>query len=97
VDKVALGSPDESGWPPIGEPHDDAAWQNAREQALSINHQFAHWIANLADAELEHPIAEAGAWNQRHQLIQGIIAHNSYHTCEIISIRHLNGWWFDAM
>jgi len=26
-----------------------------------------------------------------------MIAHNSYHTCELITIRHMQGWWFGAL
>ena len=29
--------------------------------------------------------------------LYSMIAHNSYRTCEITTIRHMQGWWFDAM
>jgi len=25
--------------------------------------------------------------------VLGILAHNSYHTAEIITVRHMQGWW----
>jgi hypothetical protein len=97
VDSAALGSDDGSGWPPIGDPADDAAWHEARRRALEANAALAQYVANLTDVELDHPITEGDEWNTRRHLIYSMIAHNSYHTCEITTIRHMQGWWFDAM
>jgi hypothetical protein len=51
----------------------------------------------MPDTALEQPVAEGAQWNTRRHLIQSMIAHNSYHTCETISIRHMHGWWFGAL
>ena len=32
---------------------------------------------------------------RRDQIIHGMIAHNSYHACEIITIRHMLGLWLE--
>jgi len=50
-------------------------------------------VASLSDEEIAQPTAPGRA--KRYQAIQGLIAHNSYHTCEIISIRHMQGWWLE--
>lgn len=97
VDGAALGSEDGSGWPPVVEPSDEAAWKTARERALEANASLVRYVMNLTDAELNQPIADGEQWNTRRHLIYSMIAHNSYHTCENTSIRHLQGWWFDAM
>jgi hypothetical protein len=49
--------------------------------------------AALSDEMLAAPLApgRAAPW----QLIQAMIAHNAYHTCEVISIRHMLGLWLD--
>jgi DinB superfamily len=36
-----LGAPDWSGWPPAGDPSDEAAWQAARARAIDANAAFA--------------------------------------------------------
>ena len=97
VDGAALGSEDGSGWPPIGDPTDEAAWQEARRRALEANATLARYVMTLTDAELNQPVAVGEVWNTSRHLIYSMIAHNSYHTCEITTIRHLQGWWFDAL
>jgi len=91
IDRRALGG--KSGWPAAGEADDESGWQAARERALAVNHELAEAVSNLSDDELEQAIAPTSA--SRHQAIQGLIAHNSYHTNEIISIRHLQGLWLE--
>lgn len=97
VNSAVLGSADGSGWPPVGTPPTKAAWQEARERALEANTALASYVQNLTDAELDQPIAEGDTWHTRRHLIYSMVAHNSYHTCEITSIRHMQGWWFDAL
>jgi hypothetical protein len=97
VDSAALGSDDGSGWPRPGDPADESAWHGARRRALEANAALARYAATLTEAELDHPIAEGDEWNTRRHLLYSMIAHNSYHTCEITTIRHMQGWWFDAM
>ena len=97
VDGEALGSGDGSGWPPIGDPTDEAVWQEARRRALEANAALAQYVKTLTDAEFDQSVAEGEEWNTRRHLILSMIAHNRYHTCEITTIRHLQGWWFDAL
>jgi len=95
VDRGALGA--ENGWPPPGEradcADDEAAWQAAVERCLEVNRELAEATAALPDEALAAPVApgRAAPW----QLVQGMIAHNAYHTCEVISIRHMLGLWLD--
>lgn len=97
VDSAALGSADSSGWPPIGDAADEGAWEEARKQALAANAALARYIAGLTEDELNQPVADGKAWNTCRHLLYSMIAHNSYHTCEITTIRHMQGWWFDAL
>lgn len=90
----ALGAPDDSGWPPVNNPSDDSAWHAARQRALDVNSTLADMIENLTDAQLEEKLE---AWSgKKHRAIQNIIAHNSYHTAEIICVRHMQGLWLDS-
>jgi hypothetical protein len=79
------------GWPQVREPADEEAWQAARDRVISTNSDLAAAVARLTDEELDRAIEEGRA--RRYQVMQGIIAHNSYHTCEIISVRHMLGLW----
>jgi hypothetical protein len=90
-----LGAPDGSGWPPAGDPADEAAWQATRKRALEGNATLAAAVARLSEAEL---LEELKAWKSfKHRAIQSIITHNSYHTCEIITVRHLQGLWLEGV
>lgn len=97
VDYPSLGSVDESGWPPVGDATDETAWQAAQKQVREANEQLARYISDLTDADLDETVSDNAEWNTRRHLIQSMIAHNSYHTCELISIRHLQGLQFGAM
>jgi uncharacterized damage-inducible protein DinB len=97
VDYPALGSEDGSGWPPAGEPDDEDAWHAARTRALEANAALARYVASLTDADLDAPLGEGEVWSTRRHLVYSMLAHNSYHTCEVISIRHMQGLWFGAM
>jgi hypothetical protein len=89
VDRRALGA--ENGWPPAGDQADESGWQAAVGRCLEVNQELAEMTAALSDEALAMALApgRAAPW----QLIQGMIAHNSYHTCEVISIRHMLGLW----
>jgi uncharacterized damage-inducible protein DinB len=80
-------------WAPILDPKDDIAWQEAVKRAIDINMQLSEDVEALKDADLEQPI-QAGK-SKRYQELLGLIAHNSYHICEIISIRHMQGLWLE--
>lgn len=97
VDSSALSSDDGSGWPPVGDPADEFTWQEARKRALEANASLARYVATLTDAALDQPITDGNEWHTRRHLVYSMIAHNSYHTCEITTIRHMQGWWFDAL
>lgn len=81
----------EDDWKPVADPTGEAAWQAACRRAMAVNAELAAYVAGLGDEELAQPYAPGRA--RRQQVIQGIIAHNSYHTCEIISVRHMQGLW----
>ena len=91
VDREAFGA--KNGWPPAGDPADEQTWQAACARAIAVNKELATLVAGLSDEELAQPTAPGRA--KRYQAVQWLIAHNSYHTCEIISIRHMQGWWLE--
>ena len=94
VDLAAWGLTEMGGgWPPLGEVS-DANWLAARQRALDLNHALAAAIRTLDEAILEQPSERF--WDQApYQAILAIYSHNSYHTAEIISIRHMQELWID--
>ena len=91
VERATLGA--EDGWPPVGDGQSEDAWVAARSAALQSNETLAGCVACLDEASLGEPYQEGRAL--RSQLIHGIIGHNCYHACEIISIRHMLGLWLE--
>jgi hypothetical protein len=82
-------------WPQIGDPLDESAWQAACKRVESSNQALAETIAGLSDSDLLQ--AQQGDGSERWKLIQGVLTHNCYHTCEIISIRHMQGMWLEEV
>jgi hypothetical protein len=93
IDPAELGAPDWQGWPPAGDPSDEAAWTAACERALAANAAFAAATAELSPAALA---ADLAGWGPAWAIIQGMLAHNSYHLGEIITLRHLQGLWVES-
>jgi uncharacterized damage-inducible protein DinB len=91
VDRVALGA--ENGWPPIVDASSEEQWKAARLAAQAATEELAAFVATLSDQQLDEPYAPGRSL--RSQLIHGVIGHNSYHACEIISIRHMLGLWLE--
>lgn len=78
-------------WHVINPPYLEPRWHADKEQLFAINTELAGVVSNFSDQSLSEPYAPDKA--ERYLVIQGIIAHNCYHTNEIISIRHMNGFW----
>lgn len=83
----------QNGWPAPGDPNNEQAWQSACTQALVANQSLTSFIRGLKDEELDQPLEPEGV--KRYQVIHGLIGHNSYHICEIISVRHMLGLWLE--
>ncbi len=83
----------EGAWPPVGEPGDEAAWQQAKAGLLAANHALAECVARLSDPDLEKELAPVGM--KGYQYVQGHLAHNSNHLSEIVAIRHMQGLWLE--
>lgn len=94
ADWRTLGALDPSGWPPPGDPNGDAAWQASRARALDINAQLASFLRPLGPTALDAPLPTWGM--PVRQAAHSLIAHNGYHTAEIISVRHMQGWWLEV-
>jgi uncharacterized damage-inducible protein DinB len=91
VDTDGLGE----DWAIIDDPKDDVAWQEAVKQVIDVNMQLSEMVETLSDATLEQPISEGKS--KKYQYLMGLIAHNAYHICEIISIRHMQGLWLEKV
>jgi len=78
-------------WPSIIDPQDEEAWQKAKFDLLNVNHALAEYVAGLPAEALEQqlPLVEMKCY----AYIQGILAHNKYHLCEIVDMRHMQGLW----
>jgi hypothetical protein len=89
VDWEALGA--EDGWPPPGDPSDEASWEAAVSHTLALNTEVAELVEGLGERELEEAVV--AGYVTRWQIVQSLIAHNAYHTCSIIQARRLLGLW----
>lgn len=78
-------------WAALPSPASQADWQTALERAAAVNREMTALVGQMSEADLNAPVAPGKP--ARWQIIQGVIAHTSYHTCEIISIRHMQGLW----
>ncbi len=87
----ALGP--EDGWPPAGYLADEEGWKASREAMIASNRELIEYLNGLADAELDEPYLPGKP--RRCEIIQGLISHNSYHACEVISVRHMQGLWLE--
>lgn len=83
----------EGAWPPIKQPGNEDAWRQAKEELLAVNHALSECVAGIPAEALEGEIVPGQF--KRFQYIQGHLAHNSYHLCEIVSIRHMLGLWLE--
>ncbi len=79
-------------WPPLPEEICNETWQAVRQHALDTNHRLAETIVALSDEQMKEPIPNL--FNLTHeQLIFGVMAQNTYHTAEIVTVRHMQGLW----
>ena len=80
-------------WPPVRAPQDEGAWQKAKADLLAANHALAEFVAGLSTEALDLDLPYVNM--KGYQYIQGHLAHNSYHLCEIVSVRHMQGFWLE--
>jgi hypothetical protein len=83
----------EGAWPPVHDPQDAEAWQKAKAGLLAMNHSLAEYVAGLSEVALEHELPAVKM--KGYQYILGNLAHNSNHLNEIVSIRHMQGFWLE--
>jgi hypothetical protein len=93
VEPADLGAADWNGWPPAGDPADEAAWQAARARAIAANAAFAAAVAALTPDQLA---GDMPGWGPDWAIIQGMATHNAYHLGEIVTLRHAQGLWVDS-
>jgi hypothetical protein len=83
----------EGAWPPVHDPLDADAWEQAKDDLLTVNHSLAECVAGLSTEFLElelSPVRMKG-----YQYILSTMAHNSNHINEIVTIRHMQGFWLE--
>jgi uncharacterized damage-inducible protein DinB len=80
-------------WSNVYRPFDDREWQASCERLVSSNKELAETVYQYTDDEMDMPYMEGRP--KRYQVIQGIIAHNCYHTNEVITTRHMLGLWLE--
>ncbi len=89
VEKPDLGA----DWAPIPDPNDEAAWKAALDRLYETNKRLCAFIESLPDPKLDEEVAPGKP--RYFQIFQGAMAHNSYHICEVITIRHMLGLWLE--
>jgi hypothetical protein len=83
----------EGTWPPVHNPQDTEAWEKAKADLLAVNHALAECVAGFSSEALEKELPSVGM--KGYQYILGHVAHNSNHLNEIVSIRHMQGFWLE--
>ena len=88
-----MKDPGDGGWMP--QPAlTDANWTADRLRALDVCRATARVIEAIPQDQMEKPLEHW--WNlTTDSAILSIFSHNSYHTAEIIGIRHMLGLWVD--
>lgn len=76
-------------WSPIGEVTDEN-WELSRQKALDSNRQLAEVVAKLGDEELDVALPMWFNIVTRHAILT-IYSHLSYHSAEIVTLRHMQG------
>lgn len=80
-------------WATIPDPTNEKAWEEDKQKLADVTRELAALVGTWSDEMLEQTYGENRP--KRWQVIHGIINHNSYHTNEIISIRHMLGLWME--
>jgi len=80
-------------WSAMPNPPSEVAWQAEQRWAAEALQKFTETVAHLSEEELNAEVNPGKP--KRWQIIQGVLAHNAYHTCEIITIRHMQGLWLE--
>jgi hypothetical protein len=83
----------EGAWPTVRDPADETAWKKAQKELLAVNHELAECVEGLSAEAMEQELALVQM--KCYQYIQGHVAHNSNHLCEIVDIRHMQGLWLE--
>ena len=60
---------------------------------MTVNHALAECVEGLSSEALERELPPVGL--KVRQYILGNLAHNSNHLNEIVSIRHMQGFWLE--
>ena len=79
---------EEKGWPPVTDTS-EAAWGEAVEHLKSCHEALIEAIRQLKDEQLEEPFS--GEEEPLAEHLFGLIAHDGYHTGQILLLRQLQG------
>ena len=80
-------------WLPIPDPTSEESWEADKVRLKQVTLELADLVRSWDVVTLNEPYTKSG--NSRRQVIQGVIGHNCYHTNEIISMRHMLGYWLE--
>lgn len=80
-------------WQLIADPADEEAWVEDKSRLVSVALELADLVKGWDNELLNAPCTKSR--HNRRQVIQGVIGHNCYHTNEIISMRHMLGYWLE--
>ena len=81
----------EDGWPAVPRAADEASWQAAVARTGALNEEVAAVVEGLSEAALAEVVV--GEYVTRWQVVQSLIAHNTYHTASIVAARRMLGLW----
>jgi uncharacterized damage-inducible protein DinB len=79
---------EEKGWPPVRE-ISEKAWANTLEELKRSHEALVQAVSKLKDEQLEKPFPDEEEPIGEH--LFGLIAHDGYHTGQILAMRQLQG------
>ena len=80
-------------WLALADPLSESAWAADKERLREVTTQLADVVRAWDDATMESSWLKSE--HNHRQVIEGVIAHNSYHTNELICSRHMLGYWLE--
>jgi len=80
-------------WSPLPDPASEEAFEADKARLKQVTLELAELVRGWDVITLNEPYTKSG--HSRRQVIQGVIGHNCYHTNEIISMRHMLGYWLE--
>jgi uncharacterized damage-inducible protein DinB len=80
-------------WGALPDPGSEKAWAADKHRLESVTRELAEIVRGWDTTFMDQSYRQRK--HSHRQVIQGLIGHNCYHTNEVISMRHMLGYWLE--